>query len=67
MLKKILNQTKIKYNENQINYFHIIQSISYFEDAEDENLPKVFIEYNWDKIKEYYEQEQKRILKNNNI
>ncbi len=66
-IEEILNLTKIKYNENKINYFHIIQSISYFEDAEDENLPKVFIEYNWDKIKEYYEQEQKRILKNNNI
>ena len=43
-----------KYDENKINYAHIIQSLAYFEDAEDENLPKVFIDYDWQKIKEYY-------------
>ena len=50
-----------KYDENKINYLHIIQSLSYFEDAEDENLPKVFIDYNWKKIKDYYIKEQAKI------
>lgn len=60
-IKDILDMLKKKYNENKINYFHIIQSLAYFEDAEDENLPKVFIEYDWDIIKEYYISEQKKI------
>ena len=57
----ILNMLDKKYDENKINYAHIIQSLAYFEDAEDENLPKVFIEYDWQKIKEYYIKEQKKI------
>ena len=49
------------YDKNRINYLHIIQSLSYFEDAEDENLPKVFIDYNWETIKNYYIKEQEKI------
>ena len=61
----ILNMLNIKYDENKINYAHIIQSLAYFEDAEDENLPKVFIDYNWEIIKEYYIKEQKKIYSEN--
>lgn len=52
-----------KYDQNKINYSHIIQSLSYFEDAEDENLPKVFITYDWNIIKQYYINEQRNIYK----
>ena len=61
----ILKMLKEKYDENKVNYAHIIQSLSYFEDAEDENLPKVFIDYNWEKIKEYYIKEQRKIYSEN--
>ena len=60
-IKDILNILHKKYDKNKINYAHIIQSLSYFEDAEDENLPKIFIEYDWDIIKKYYISEQKKI------
>ena len=49
----------------EVNYAHIIQSLAYFEDAEDEILPNVFIEYDWQKIKEYYIKEQKKIYSEN--
>lgn len=42
-----------KCGEN-INYANTIMGLSYFEDAEQELLPKVFVEYNWDKIKEFF-------------
>lgn len=61
----ILKMLKEKYDENKVNYAHIIQSLAYFEDAEDENLPKVFIDYNWEKIKEYYIKEQRKIYSEN--
>lgn len=61
----ILNMLKEKYDENKINYAHIVQSLAYFEDAEDENLPKVFIDYNWQTIKEYYIDEQRKIYSKN--
>lgn len=60
-IKDILDILDKKYDKNKINYLHIIQSLSYFEDAEDENLPKVFIKYNWETIKKYYINEQKNI------
>ena len=28
--------------------------LSYFEDAEQENLPKTFVEYNWNEIKKFF-------------
>lgn len=35
-------------------------------DAEDELLPKVFIEYDWEKIKRFYIDEQKKIYNKTN-
>lgn len=64
-IKDILNMLDKKYDKNKINYLHIIQSLAYFEDAEDENLPKVFIKYDWDTIKKYYINEQKKIYSEN--
>lgn len=64
-IKDILDMLGKKYDNNKINYLHIIQSLSYFEDAEDENLPKVFIDYDWNIIKKYYIDEQKKIYSKN--
>ena len=37
-----------------INYANIVMGLSYFEDAEQEILPKTFVEYNWEEIKKYF-------------
>lgn len=60
-ITEILQLLEEKYEKNKINYSHIIQSLAYFEDAEDEILPRVFIEYDWETIKKYYIDEQRRI------
>lgn len=39
---------------NNINYLNTIMGLSYFEDAENELLPKIYVDYDWDKIKEYF-------------
>jgi len=59
--KTILDLLKIKYDNNKINYSHIAQSLAYFEDAEDEKLPKTFIQYDWNSIKEFFVNEQRKI------
>lgn len=64
-IQDVLDMLSKKYDQNKINYSHIIQSLSYFEDAEDENLPKVFINYDWNTIKQYYINEQKNIYNGN--
>ena len=50
----------IKKCEKQTNYVNIIMSLSYFEDAEQEELPKVFVEYNWEDIKKFFIKIQKQ-------
>lgn len=42
-----------KYGEN-INYLNMIMGLSYFEDAEQEILPKTFVNYNWEEIKKFF-------------
>lgn len=61
-IRYILNNLDKKYSKEKINYSHIIQSLTYFEDAKDEILPKVFIKYSWEDIMKYYILEQKEIF-----
>lgn len=46
------------------NYANIIMGLSYFEDAEQEILPKTFTEYDWDEIKRYFIDFQSKIQSN---
>ena len=39
---------------NNVNFANIIMGLSYFEDAEQEILPKAFVEYNWEEIKKFF-------------
>lgn len=52
-IKELAEALIKKYGKN-INYVNIIMGLTYFEDAENEILPKTFIEYNWDNIKEFF-------------
>ena len=45
-----------------INYANIIMGLSYFEDAEEEILPKTFVEYDWKEIKEFFIDFQKEFI-----
>ena len=68
-LYNIINKCKISIKElaegliekcgSKTNYVNIIMGLSYFEDAEQEILPKTFVEYNWEEIKEFFINYQK--------
>lgn len=60
-LKDIFNFLKVKYSKDKLNYFHILKSVVYFEDAEDEVLPKTYIEYNWEDIKSFFKKQYENI------
>lgn len=72
-LYNIINKCKISIKEladglikkcgNETNYVNIIMGLSYFEDAEQEILPKTFVEYNWEEIKEFFINYQKEFKK----
>ena len=44
----------IKKCGNNVNFANIIMGLSYFEDAEQEILPKTFVEYDWKEIKRFF-------------
>ena len=51
----------IKYEKEKLNYFHIAKSLVYFEDAEDEILPKTYVDIDWLDVKKFYMEEIKKI------
>ena len=63
-LYQIMNRCNISLNDlangliqkcgTNVNYANIVMGLSYFEDAEQEILPKTFVEYNWDEIKKFF-------------
>ena len=59
-IDELVNRLIQKCGDN-INYVNIIMGLSYFEDADDEILPKTFIPYNWDDIKKFFIEFQKEI------
>lgn len=64
---ELVNGLKQKCGEN-INYVNIIMGLSYFEDAEDEILLNTFVNYNWENIKKFFIEFQKKVqneLENN--
>ena len=48
---------------NNVNYLNIIMGLSYFEDAEDEVLPNTFVPYNWENIKKFFIEFQRKVQK----
>jgi len=61
--ENLLKLMPIKFPEAKINYYHIVKSFSYFDDAELEPLPKMLIPLNWEKLKHFFLEEQARLLK----
>ena len=63
-LYQIINKCNISLNDlangliqkcgTNVNFANIVMGLSYFEDAEQEILPKTFVEYNWDEIKRLF-------------
>ncbi len=37
-----------------VNFANIVMGLSYFEDAQQEILPKTFVEYNWEEIEKFF-------------
>ncbi len=62
-LNEILNFYKQKYHDGSI--FLVLKSLSYFEDADKDESPKMLKPVNWEKVKMFIEKELSNYLKNN--
>ncbi len=66
-LSLLLNLLSQKYPQAEINYYHMIKSLSHFEEAEREAPPRMRIPLEWAIVKDYFLQKQKELLKQNSL
>lgn len=52
-IEKLVQSLNLKYGDDK-NLFYIGKGLTYFEDAEHEVLPKMFVPYHWQRIKDYF-------------
>lgn len=52
-----------KYQKFESNMFTIIKSLTYFEDAEDDDMPRMFVKTTWDEVKLFLTAESMRLGK----
>lgn len=50
----VLGRVKIQYPDTAHNYHHIIKSLTYFEEAEEDPQPQIFFNADWDQVKKYF-------------
>lgn len=62
-LKDLLNFFEEKYAGVKYNKIHLLRSLSYFEDAEKDDMPHMLTQVSWEEIKRYLENETKSFLK----
>lgn len=62
-LEESLNLYERKFRKLKQNKFHLIKSLTYFRDAEEEEMPKMLVEVNWPEIKRFFEKEVKKLSK----
>lgn len=61
-LKNLLKKFKKKYKGIKFNLFHLKKSLIYFEDAENEPMPKMIKKVNWEEIKKFFINEVKSLI-----
>jgi|SRR3989338_10361139 len=62
-LETVIDRAIKQYPYQQHNIGHIYNSLSYFADAEDDPMPKIFFRANWKEIKQYFQKEMRRITR----
>lgn len=60
-LKDLFTNLEKKYTNVEYNYPHIIKSLSYFEDADGQPMPKMHKNISWEQVKEELIKQTKRV------
>ena len=51
-----------KYGASRINTYHILKSLTYFDDAEAEPLPQMLVPFDWDECKAFFVRHARSII-----
>lgn len=60
-LKNLLSLFKKKYKSVNYNMMHILKSLAYFEDAENNPIPKMIVHISWQEVKSFFKEEIRKI------
>ena len=61
-LAPLLELFKVKYAEVDFNLIHALKSLTYFEDAEREPMPKMLAPISWDQVTEFFRCEAPKLI-----
>lgn len=62
-LSEVLDRLPNQYPTVSHNFYHILKSLTYFTDAEDDPMPKLFFRATWSEVKKYFQREVTRLTK----
>lgn len=62
-LKNLLSLFKKKYKSVNYNMLHILKSLAYFENAENNPMPRMIFPTSWQEVKSFFKEEIKKINK----
>jgi hypothetical protein len=51
-----------KYGASRVNSYHILKSLTYFEDAEKEPMPRMLVPFDWEECKAFFVRQARAIL-----
>lgn len=51
-----------KYGASRINAYHILKSLTYFDDAENEPLPRMLVPFDWEECKAFFVRQARAII-----
>jgi len=62
-LKNLLSLFKKKYKSVNYNMLHILKSLAYFENAENNPMPRMILPTSWQEVKSFFKEEIRKINK----
>jgi hypothetical protein len=62
LLEQCFQWLPLKYGEGRINTYHVLKSLTYFEDAEHEPMPRMLEPFDWDECKNFFTREAHAIV-----
>lgn len=61
-LPELFNLLPQKFSKVHYEPYHLIMGLTYFKDTDQETMPQMLVDIQWDKVKEYFQAEVKKII-----
>jgi hypothetical protein len=61
-IKDLFKDLSRKYQAGRTNEYHILKSLTYFEDAEKEPLPRMLVPFDWKECRKFFIRETQAII-----